>query len=215
MIRINLLKTEKKEIETKAAAAPLEQEAKAKRKAPIENLLVFLVVLILAALAYVQQKSLSTERALLNAALEEKQKLEFVSIKLEQVEQQKVFLQKKIDLINQLKGRQRGTVSILEALSSALPEWVWLTEATLARQNLQIRGRALSNIQISDYMRNLEKSGIFQGVEMLGTTQRNAGGNAFMEFSLSADLAAPPAAGAPSPPPANRPGGPAKKAQGQ
>jgi type IV pilus assembly protein PilN len=155
-----------------------------------------------------KQKALDTERGLLNSAREEKRQLEPVLAKLDQVEQQKTFLQKKIGLINQLKARQSGAVQILEALSAALPEWVWLTEATLARQNLQIRGRALSNIQISDYMRNLEKSGIFDAVGLLGSAQKNLGGNTFLEFSLSADIAPPPAsasASAPGAPPPNRP----------
>ena len=157
MIRVNLLKAEKKEIEAKPT--PTEPEVKAKKKTPVGNLVIFFAILLLAALAYVQESAIKTEGGLLNVLREEKQKLETVSIKLDQVEQQKTFLQRKIGLINQLKSRQSGAVQIMEALSTALPEWVWLTEATLARQNLQIKGRALSNIQISDYMRNLEKSG--------------------------------------------------------
>jgi len=205
MIRINLLRAEKKEIEVKAA--PAEPVVKAKKKTSIGNLAVVLLVLVVAALAYLQQKSLKTERDLLNIAREDKQKLSFVSDKLDQVEQQKTFLQKKIDLINQLKGRQSGAVLIMEALSSALPEWVWLTEATLARQNLQIKGRALSNLQISDYMRNLEKSGVFTAVGMLGSTQRTQDGNTYLEFSLSADITPPAAAAsAPAAPAANKPG---------
>ncbi|MCX6563735.1 MAG: PilN domain-containing protein [Candidatus Aminicenantes bacterium] len=207
MIRVNLLKAERKEIETKDAG-PLEPEVKVKKKRPVGNLVIFFIILLLAALAYMQQKALKTERGLLNSALEEKRQLEPVLAKLDQVEQQKTFLQKKIGLINLLKARQSGAVQILEALSAALPEWVWLTEATLARQNLQIRGRALSNIQISDYIRNLEKSGIFDSVGLLGSAQKNLGGNTFLEFSLSADVAPPPASApisAPGAPPPNRP----------
>ena len=216
MIRVNLLKAEKKEIEAKAT--PTETEVKVKKKTPFGNLVIFLAILLLAALAYVQQSALNTEGDLLNVLGEEKQKLETVSIKLDLVEQQKTFLQRKIGLINQLKARQSGAVQIMEALSAALPEWVWLTEATLARQNLQIRGRALSNIQISDYMRNLEKSGIFDAVGLLGSAQKNVGGNAFLEFSLSADITPPPAsapASAPGSKTSNRPGGPSKGTEGR
>ena len=212
MIRINLLKAERKEIETKDAG-PIEPEVKVKKKKPVGNLVVFFIILLLAVLAYMQQKALDTERGLLNTAREEKRQLEPVLAKLDQVEQQRTFLQRKIGLINQLKAKQSGTVRIIEALSSGLPEWVWLTEATLAKQNLQIKGRALSNILISDYMRNLDKSGIFETVSLLNSAQKTQGGNAFLEFTLSAEIAPPPGltpAAAPGAPPPNRPGAPLK-----
>ncbi len=212
MIRVNLLKAEKKEIETKAAG-PLEPEVKVKKKRPIGNLVVFFIILLLAALAYMQQKALDTERGLLNSAREEKRQLEPVLAKLDQVEQQRAFLQRKIGLINQLKAKQSGTVRIMETLSSGLPEWVWLTEAILAKQNLQIKGRALSNILISDYMRNLDKSGIFETVSLLNSAQKTQGGNAYLEFTLSAEIAPPPGltpSAAPGAPPPNKPGVPPK-----
>jgi Tfp pilus assembly protein PilN len=212
MIRINLLKAERKEIETKDAG-PIEPEVKVKKKKPVGNLVVFFIILLLAVLAYMQQKALDTERGLLNTAREEKRQLEPVLAKLDQVEQQKNFLQRKISLINQLKAKQSGTVRIIETLSSGLPEWVWLTEATLAKQNLQIKGRALSNILISDYMRNLDKSGIFETVSLLNSAQKTQGGNAFLEFTLAAEIAPPPSltpAAAPGAPPPNRPGAPLK-----
>ena len=212
MIRINLLKAERKEIETKDAG-PIEPEVKVKKKKPVGNLVVFFIILLLAVLAYMQQKALNTERGLLNTAREEKRQLEPVLAKLDQVEQQKNFLQRKIGLINQLKTKQGGTVRIIETLSSGLPEWVWLTEATLAKQNLQIKGRALSNILISDYMRNLDKSGIFETVSLLNSAQKTQAGNAFLEFTLSAEIAPPPGltpAAAPGAPPPNRPGAPLK-----
>ena len=204
MIRINLLKAERKEIETKDAG-PIEPEVKVKKKKPVGNLVVFFIILLLAVLAYMQQKALDTERGLLNTAREEKRQLEPVLAKLDQVEQQKNFLQRKISLINQLKAKQSGTVRIIETLSSGLPEWVWLTEATLAKQNLQIKGRALSNILISDYMRNLDKSGIFETVSLLNSAQKTQGGNAFLEFTLAAEIAPPP-----SLTPAAAPGAPLK-----
>ena len=212
MIRINLLKAERKEIETKDAG-PIEPEVKVKKKKPVGNLVVFFIILLLAVLAYMQQKALDTERGLLNTAREEKRQLEPVLAKLDQVEQQKNFLQRKISLINQLKAKQSGTVRIIETLSSGLPEWVWLTEATLAKQNLQIKGRALSNILISDYMRNLDKSGIFETVSLLNSAQKTQAGNAFLEFALSAEIAPPPNLtpdGAPGDPPPNKPGVPPK-----
>lgn len=190
MIRVNLLKIEKKELEAKPAAL-FEAEAKAKKKAPKGNLVIFLVLILLAVLAYLQNKDLKAERALLGAALEEKKTLEPVLTKLEQVELQKSMLEKKIGLINQLKAQQGDAVKIMTELSTCLPDWVWLTEASLGRQSLQIKGKALSNILISDYMRNLENSGLFGAVSLLGSAQKTQGNSQFFEFALSANMLPP------------------------
>jgi Tfp pilus assembly protein PilN len=79
----------------------------------------------------------------------------------------------------------------MEELSAGLPEWVWLTEVSLTRRIIQIKGKALSNILISDYVRNLEKSGLFDAFVLLGSTQKNQGGSLYLEFSLSANFVPP------------------------
>lgn len=107
------------------------------------------------------------------------------------VEQQKSFLERKISLINRLKALQGNAVRIMEGLSATLPEWVWLTEVTLTQQNLQIKGKALSNILISDYMRNLGSDGLFQNIGLLGSAQKSQQGSLFLEFTLSAGVVPP------------------------
>ena len=191
MIRINLLKVEKKEVEAKPAGAP-EAELKVKKKAPKGNLIVFLAILLVAVFAFLQKRALDTERRLLKAAQEEKKSLEPALAKLNLVEQQKSFLERKIGLINRLKALQGNAVRIMEQLSATLPEWVWLTEVNFSQQNVQIKGKALSNILISDYMRNLENDGLFQNIGLLGSTQKNQEGSQFLEFTLSAGVVPPP-----------------------
>jgi type IV pilus assembly protein PilN len=189
MIRVNLVKAEKKEIEE--SILPEEHAPKEKKKAPLGNLLIALAVVVVGALAYVQKTALDTERALLEEARAEKLKLQPVGAKLDLVEQQKIFLEKKIGLINGLKARQSGAVRIMEEISRDLPDWVWLTEANLRPQGLELKGRALSNIQVSDFMRNLEKSGLYDNVGLVGSIQRTMGTNSFLEFTLTAAVAAP------------------------
>jgi type IV pilus assembly protein PilN len=193
MIRVNLVKSEKKDIEKRPALSP--DEPQAKKKPPLTNLLIALAIVVVGGLAFLQKKSLDSERALLADARAEKARLQPVVAKLDLLEQQKAFLEKKIGLITVLKARQGGAVRIMEEISRDLPDWVWLTEVNLRGQGLELKGRALSNIQISDFMRNLEKSGLFDAVGLGGSTQRTQGTNAYLEFTVSAALAAP--AGAP------------------
>jgi type IV pilus assembly protein PilN len=189
MIRVNLVKSEKKDVEKRPALYP--DEPQAKKKPPLANLLIALAIVVVGGLAFLQKKSLDSERVLLADARAEKARLQPVVAKLDLLEQQKAFLEKKIGLITALKARQGGAVRIMEEISRDLPDWVWLTEANLRGPVLELKGRALSNIQISDFMRNLEKSGIFDSVGLGASTQRTQGTNAFLEFTVTAGVAAP------------------------
>ena len=190
MIRINLLKAEKKEFEEK----PIDQEpeVKEKKRAPIGNLILVLFVIVLAALAYVQRRTLIGERNMLDAAREEQKRLQTALQQLELVEQQKLLLEQKIALIHQLKLQQSIPIRIMTEISRSLPDWVWLTDASYDKQKIQLKGRALSNNLIADYMANLEKSGVFSAVNIISSTQKTTQNSQYMEFALNASYLLPP-----------------------
>jgi type IV pilus assembly protein PilN len=189
MIRINLFKTEKKEVEQRAA--PLEPVISVKKQPPRGPLVLLFIIIVIAALGVSQKRAIDREKRLLNAGKEEKKNLEPVLIKLDQVGQQKAFFERKIDLINELKAQQGRPVLIMEEISKDLPEWVWLTEATYSRQSVQIKGRALSNVLISDYIDNLEKSELFENVGLLSSVQKTQGGDLYLEFTLTVGFPPP------------------------
>jgi type IV pilus assembly protein PilN len=203
MIRVNLLKTDikpgdKRQPVGAPVAAPVEAKPEKAKKSNVVNLVIFLVIAILGALAFLQKKSYDTERALLSEAQDQQRVLTPVLQKLDLVEQQKIFLESKIGLIEQLRSRQAIPLQVLDALSRNLPEWVWLIEATLKTLALEIKGRALSNIQISEYSQALQRSGLFSDVTISSSTQITVGNNIFQEFVLKAQLPAPaPAAKGP------------------
>ncbi|MHB8055683.1 MAG: PilN domain-containing protein [Candidatus Aminicenantales bacterium] len=191
MIRVNLLKTDIKGGDRRAPAGapavePIEEKPAKAKKPNTANLIIFLAIIVIGALAFLQKKSLDTERALLAEAQEQKRVLAPVLQKLELEEQQKTFLENKIGLIEELRGRQSVPLQVLDALSRNLPEWVWLMEANLHGTSLDIKGRALSNIQISEYMNALQKSGLFADVSINSTQQVSVGNNIFQEFNLTA-----------------------------
>lgn len=195
MIRVNLIKAESKELE--APAGLLEGEAAEKKKRPVPtSLLIVAALIIIAGLGLLLKRTIDKERSLLQAAQAEKATLEPVLAKLSAIGEQKLFLEKKITLINDLKARQGEAVRLMETLSSSLPDWVWLSEVKYARRNIQIKGRALTNLLVSDYMNNLEKSGLFGAVSLMGTTQKTQSGTQYLEFTLEASVPGPPEASA-------------------
>lgn len=185
MIRVNLLKPEKKEItEEPLGLAP---EIKEKRRTPIASLLILLAIAAVAALYFLQDKAIKSERELLNAAQEEKKQLQYVLAALERLEEQKSTLERKINLINYLKSRQEIAVRTMDELSKNIPGWVWLTETSYDTQQITIKGRALSNNLIADYVYNLENSPHLSNVKIESINQRTQQtGTPYLEFSLTA-----------------------------
>lgn len=185
MIRINLLKPEKKEIrEEPTGLAP---EFKEKRRTPIASLIILLAIAAVAIAYFLQDKAIKSEKELLNIAQEEKKQLQYVLAALEKLEEQKNTLTRKINLINQLKARQEIAVRTMDELSKHIPGWVWLTETSYDTQAITIKGRALSNNLIADYVYNLENSPHLSNVKIVSINQRSTQTNTlYLEFTLTA-----------------------------
>ena len=191
MIRVNLLKPEQKDIrEVRISPSPHVQE----KNKPQKTVLIFLLILMAIILVYfIQDKYLKKEQSLLNAAIEEKNTFQDVATLLVQVEEQKSLLERKINLINSLTSHKHTAVNIMDELSLNIPDWVWLVEAGYYDQNeVRIKGKALSNTLIADYIYNLEKSPSFASVNLISSTQQRTGGDKFLEFSLTAIYVFPP-----------------------
>jgi type IV pilus assembly protein PilN len=190
MIRVNLLKPEHKEIsETPLASTP---EAGVKKKPPKTSLIFLFLIVAIIAFYFFQNKNLKREQGILNSIQEEKQQYRDVAALLTQVEQQKSLLEKKINLINTLKANQHAAVNIMDELSLNIPDWVWLVEMGYDGNQISIKGKALSNTLIADYIFNLEKSPSFSSVNLISSTLQRTGGNEYIDFSLTASCIFPP-----------------------
>ena len=184
MIRINLLKPEAKELPA--------EDARREIKPPKMSLIYLLVVFAAAALFFYQRSAFNKEGDLLEDALVEKNKLSDVLGKLEEAQELKSLFERKINLINQIKPRQQVAVRIMDELSKHIPYYVWLSEATYDEQKVHIKGRALSNNLIADYIYSLETSPYFFNVNLLSSTQKTSRDNQYLEFALNASYVVQP-----------------------
>jgi Tfp pilus assembly protein PilN len=200
MIRINLLKPESKEFK-EGPAAP-KTEFKAKKAFPLGTVFALLIIAVLAAAFLLQKRMISQEKNRLQTAQAEKKKLEYVIAKLDELEKQKAVFERKIGLINQLRAQQDSAVIILDELSKKLPDWVWLTDLSSTGQMIQMKGNALSNNLIADYIYNLESSPHFANVNLISSTQRTGRGAQYFEFSMTLNYVLPESAGVPAQKPA-------------
>jgi type IV pilus assembly protein PilN len=189
MIRINLLKPEKKEIREEPTS--LIPEIREKKKTPVTGLIIIVAIVAVAALYYFQNKEIKQETNRLNQAQEEKKSLQYVLSALQELEEQKTILERKINLINQLKARQEIAVRIMDELSKNIPGWVWLTETSYNEKEINIKGRALSNNLIADYVYNLESSPHLSSVRIISINQKREQSNQYLEFTLTANYDLP------------------------
>jgi len=186
MIRINLLKPETKDKEPIVAAGEVTEGTK---KGPNLGSLIFLVLVLgLGALYFFQQKAFTRENALLATARQEKNKLSYVeeALKLQQAARESLNL--KISLIEALNAQRDVAPRLMDEISRRLPDWVWLTEVVYDEKGIQIKGRALSNNLVADYVTNLEASPQIMNVGVVVTVQKTSQGDQYQEFTLQAML---------------------------
>jgi Tfp pilus assembly protein PilN len=198
MIRINLLKPESKDISQQVTAPGITEEA-TKRGPNIGNLIFLVLVIGLGAFYFFQQKAFRSENALLATARQEKSQLQYVEAKLEEQRKARESLDRKITLIESLNAQRDMAPRLMDELSRRLPEWVWLSEVVFDEKGIQIKGRALSNNLVADYISGLESSAQIMNVNLVSSTQKTTQGDQYLEFTLRAVLEKKPE---PVPPPA-------------
>ncbi len=186
MIRINLLKPETKDKEPIVASG---EATEGTRKGPNLGSLIFLVLVLgLGALYFFQQKAFTRENALLDTARQEKNKLSYVEEALKKQQAARESLNLKISLIEALNAQRDIAPRLMDEISRCLPDWVWLTEVVYDDKGIQIKGRALSNNLVADYVTNLEASPQIMNVGVVVTAQKTTQGDQYQEFTLQAML---------------------------
>lgn len=208
MIRINLL-TEAKQAAAKKKAPILPTGARLNNLLFIAGLsLGVLYIGIMALILTGRRRHLEED---IGRARLEADRLKSIIEEVQGYEQKKANLQAKIDLINNLKLNQKGPVRLMDEISKALPDLVWLTVLDVSGGQVTMRGRTLSPNAVSTYLENLKKSPYFKepvfknlGLESGG--QGIYGWEMTLQFTNPQTLAAT-AAGAVAPaPPAKAPG---------
>jgi type IV pilus assembly protein PilN len=185
MIRINLLKPESKDIR-EAVVTPGVVEEAAKKGPNLGNLIFLALVIGLGAFYFFQRKAFDRENALLATARQEKSQYQYVEAKLEEQRKARETLDKKITLIESLNAQRDLAPRLMDELSRRLPDWVWLSEVTYDDKGIQIKGRALSNNLIADYISSLEASPQVMNVNLVSSTQKTLKADQYLEFSLRA-----------------------------
>src|SRR5437899_9553685 len=172
MIRINLVAPERAtEKKKKAVSAP---------SAPGAFQAYLLLTLFAGGAAFVCAAAWWVKTAQLKdldsriAADEKRQRdLQAIKVQVDAFQKKKTLLERKVDLIERLKAQQKGPVHMLDEISKALPDYVWMTSLDEATGRLTFAGESNSLTAVADFISALQRSGWFTTVDLLSSTENN------------------------------------------
>jgi type IV pilus assembly protein PilN len=87
----------------------------------------------------------------------------------------KAELERKIGIINDLKANQRGPVRLMDYVSRALPELLWLDRMSMNASTIEIEGRAFNTNAVATFIENLDKVPEFEEPTLKDTSEQAGG----------------------------------------
>ena len=162
MIRINLLAADrpsKKKKGASIAAAPGSVQA-------YLLLTVFAggAVLVCLALYLYMSGQIRELDSKIVAAEQRQRELQAIKKQVDELEQKRATFQRKVDLIYKLQAEQQGPVHLLDELSKALPDFVWLTTLDQTGNQIRLGGQSNSLTSVADFITALQAAGADQYV---------------------------------------------------
>ncbi len=171
MIKINLVGERKRPVTPSPAARTGGFEG-----ASIGNwLLIGLIVLgILSALGHMWYLNgkIKDKEAEVAEAQREVDELEPYIREVEAFKAKKAELERKVEVINQLKANQHGPVRVMDHVSRALPELLWLNRMEVAPTTITLAGQAFNTNAVANFIENLDRVPEFQEPILRDTQQK-------------------------------------------
>ncbi len=182
MIRINLLP-----IRTSRRLEAVKQEL-------ILGAVGIAILLVICGVVFMFQSAKANEFRRANAQLQEDlDNLRLVVARVDEVEKINDELRRKLSVIGGLQASKTGPVHMLDELSAASPEKLYLTTLEEENGRLSLEGQAASNEVISQFLINLEKSDWFDDVYLISIDQQSVGEFNLKNFQVSARVIVPTA----------------------
>ncbi|RMG59688.1 MAG: hypothetical protein D6713_04880 [Deltaproteobacteria bacterium] len=173
MIRINLIRVKKKK----------------RKKIPADMLvLIFLIIFVIGLFSFHRTVLVSRANELRSEVARANREIARLKKQIGEVEKfkkKKEELQKKVDIVAKLQKGRQAPVVVLDALARAVPEKAWLTSLKYTGASLKLKGYALNNYVIADFMNNLGSSGRFGDIDLKSAVRKSVKGIELMEFEIS------------------------------
>ncbi len=176
MVKINLLSEGKRPAAVRKARVPAGLKLEGKEVGQWMLLAgIVLWAIVFGVSLWLQNNKLEAKREEVAQAQREVEALAAVIKEVEDYKAKKAELERKIGIINDLKANQRGPVRVMDYVSRALPELLWLDRMRVAGDTIEIQGRAFNTNAVANFIENLDKVPEFDEPTLEGTSQEGAG----------------------------------------
>lgn len=173
-----------------------------KKETAVQQITIFccsvvLVLVIVGVMYGVKLGQISSTKSDITAANTKINELKSKIGKLEELKTLKEQVRKKLDVLSTLRKNKTGPAQRLATMSDIVPEQLWLTAYAENGINIKVSGKAFTEDLIAQFMRNIQSSNDFTGVELIESLQIDEAGMKLKSFQLSFKLkadAAPQAA---------------------
>jgi type IV pilus assembly protein PilN len=182
MIKINLL-SEAKPTKKKRGVSALGGAGRLNLFLILGGLL--LGLLVVGVQWWVESSRLKEQEEKNRLAQQEVTRLEAVLKEVQDFEDKKAKLQKKVDLINSLKASQRGPVRLMDEVSNALPDLLWLERMEVKGELIEIDGKALNPPAVANFFTNLQLVPAFQEPKLTVLAAASTGAANLYNYQLS------------------------------
>lgn len=168
----------------------LPYRASKKKETLTQQLIIMAFVLVAAiAAAGVYYSITLTKIATTKKAIQSSEE-EIVTLKkkigeIDNLKKLKADVQKKLDILNQLRKGKTGPAIRLARISDIVPEKMWLTRYQESGTSVSISGLAYNEELIAEFMRSIQASQEFGNVELQVSEQQEISGVKLKRFDLT------------------------------
>jgi type IV pilus assembly protein PilN len=164
-----------------------------KKETAVQQVTIFCVsvaaiALVVGALYAVKLGQISSTKNDISASNTKIAELKIRIGKLEELKTLKEQVKKKLDVLAQLRKNKTGPAQRLATLSDIIPEQLWLTVYAEAGDSVRISGIAYTEDLIAQFMRSIQASNDFTGVELVVSEQKDYSGSKVKAFELTCKL---------------------------
>lgn len=132
-----------------------------------------------------------SHRSLLAAKQQELKRLEETQKEVKQFEAEKADIEAKLAVITEIEKARSGPVRLMDTVATQIPKRVWLTELSAKEGHLEMQGRSLDAEIVAEFLTNLEKSEMIEGVELQETQLKELEGLKLNTFKLKGEYPYP------------------------
>ncbi|HYA15486.1 MAG TPA: PilN domain-containing protein [Syntrophales bacterium] len=175
MIRINLLPYKEK----------VKREDLTRQIVVIAIIFIFFILAIGSFQLYLSMRIDSLDKNI-KAKKEILERLDKVVVDIEMYKKDKVLLEKKLAIINNLEENRLAPVRMLDELTTLVPtNDIWLEKLSEKGIDTTFEGMARNNIAVAHFMKNLAGATFVKSVDLISTKEKEVSGNKLQQFVIA------------------------------